>query len=95
MGESNRQQHLPGLIDSAGRAIAKAPDAKSNVERLRQIEDRRTLRDFLQNVDLGLDEPAARLVREAVTDEQQWHDRYSALLRSAEQQLADAFSANA
>lgn len=88
------QRHLVGLLGSAGRAIAKAPGAFAAVDELRNVNDPEAFRAFLQRMDLGMEEPAAQVVREAATDEERWREARATLLRSAEQQLADMWSAN-
>lgn len=89
--------HLPGLLGAAGRAIAHAPQAKERVEALRRVRDRDAFLSFLEReeVDLGVDRPAAQRILDAARDEHGWREAHATLLRSAEQQLVDRFSSSA
>lgn len=90
-----RPGHLAGLFGTAGKAIAKSPDAFKHVETLRGVNDVETFRSFLKGTDLGVDPPAAEVIREAAGAEPTWREAHATMLRSAEQQLADMYSANA
>lgn len=89
------ERHLHALLGSAGKSIAAAPGARRIVARMKLAESSKDLVYLLQNMDLGLDEPARRTIWEAAADEARWKETHATLLRSAEQHLTDRFSPSA
>lgn len=89
-----RPGHLAGLFGTAGKAIAKSPSAFAHVETLRNVKDVDEFRSFLKETDLGVATPAAEAIRDAAGQEISWKEAHATMLRSAEQQLADMYSAN-
>lgn len=85
-------RHLAGLLGSAGKNIAGLPHAKRVIAQLREAKDPRHLCSFLQSVDIGLEEPARQVICDAASDEAQWKEVHSTLVRSAEMQLVERFS---
>lgn len=84
--------HLQALLASAGKHIAALPGAKRVVARMRVADSPEDLSYLLQSVDIGLDEPARRLIVAATKDEERWRDAHAALVRSAEMHLTEKFS---
>lgn len=95
MSEQVDPKHLPALLGSAGKTIAALPGAQRLVARMREASSPEDLRDFLQSVDLGLDEPARHVVQQAASDRETWREAHAALVRSAEQHLHERFSPSA
>lgn len=87
-------KHLPALLGSAGKAIASQPGASRVVARIRLATSAKDLAYALQNVDLGVEEPARKIIWEAAMDEDRWRETHALLLRSAEQHLIDKFSSS-
>lgn len=87
-------KHVPALLASAGKTIAALPGAHTLVTRVREVRSPEALRDLLQSIDLGMDEPARQAVQEVAGDEEQWRDAHATLLRSAEQHLIERFSSS-
>ena len=89
------ERHLTGILGSVGKSIAAMPEGKRVVDQMRAADSPQALLFVLRSADLGVEEPAQRLVRDAAMDEQHWEDVKSTLLRSAELQLAERYSSNA
>lgn len=86
-------RHLTALLGSAGKAIAAMPEGKRVVEQLKNATTKEDLLFLLRSADLGLADPARDMVtREASAN---WQDVRDMLLRSAELQLVERYSANA
>lgn len=85
------QRHLHALLGSAGKSIASLPGARQVVTRMKLAASPQDLAYVLQSLDLGVDEPARKVIWEAALDERQWREVHATLLRSAEQQLVDRF----
>lgn len=85
-------RHLRALLGTAGKSIASQPGASHVVARMRLAHSPEDLAYILQNVDLGVDEPARRTIWEAAADKDTWRETHAVLLRSAEQQLIERFS---
>lgn len=89
------EKHLTGIIGSVGKAIAGMPEAKRVVKEMRDASSREDLLFVLRSAEMGVDEPAKRLVWDAASDAQHWEEVKSALVRSAELQLTERYSSNA
>lgn len=89
------ERHLNALLGTAGKSIAGLPGAKRVVARMKLAESPQDLAYLLQSVDLGVDEPARKVIWQAACDEARWREVHAVLLRSAEQQLTDRFSPSA
>ena len=87
------ERHLTGILGTVGKSIAAMPEGKRVVDQMRRADSPDELLFVLRSADLGVDEPAQRLVRDAATEH--WEDVKSALLRSAELQLTERYSSNA
>lgn len=88
------ERHLTGILGSMGKSIAAMPEGRRVVEELRHAETEEDLRFVLQSAELGVDEPAKRMVLEAA-DDAHWQEVKAMLLRSAELQLTERYSSNA
>lgn len=89
------ERHLTGLLGSVGKSIASMPEAKRVVAQMRDADSPEELLFVLRAADMGVEEPAKRVVWDAATDARQWEEVKSALVRSAELQLAERYSSNA
>ena len=87
------EAHLNALLGSAGKRIASQPGAKDLVERIRTADSSEDLASFLRSVDLGLEPPARDAIVDAA-ESTRWREVHATLVRSAEQQLIDRFSAS-
>jgi len=87
-------RHLRALLGSAGKSIAQQAGAKGVVARLKLAHSPQDFATVLQDVDLGLDEPARQTIWAAAVDHDRWEETHATLLRSAEQHLVDKFSAS-
>lgn len=95
MTEKVDERHLTGILGTVGKSIAAMPEARRVVARMRDADSPEDLLFVLRSADMGVDEPARRLVCDAATDERQWEEVKSALVRSAELQLTERYSSNA
>lgn len=95
VAEKVDERHLTGILGTVGKAIAAMPEGKRVVDQMRDAGSPDELLFVLRSADMGVEEPARRLVCNAATDERHWEDVKSALLRSAELQLAERYSSNA
>ena len=95
MTEKVDERHLTGILGSVGKSIAAMPEGRRVVAQMRDAHSPEDLLFVLRSADLGVDEPARQLVCEAATDDAQWEDVKSALVRSAELQLTERYSSNA
>jgi hypothetical protein len=86
-------RHLPALLGSAGKAIAAMPEGKRVVQQLKEARSKEDFLFLLRSADLGLADPA----RDLITSEagERWKDVRAQLVRSAELQLHERYSANA
>lgn len=91
------ERNLPGLLGSVGKSLAYTPQARETVRELKAVETREGFLGFLDAYrdKLGVDEPAAQLIRDAAMDAHRWKDAHASLLRSAEQQVIERFSPSA
>jgi hypothetical protein len=94
MPRSIDERHLKALLGSAGKSIAGQPGAKGLVARIRLAASPQDLTYVLQNMDLGLEEPARRAIFEAAADKERWRETHALLLSSAERQLVERFHAS-
>lgn len=85
---------LQALLGTAGKNIAHLPGARRLVARLRVADSPQDLGAILRDLDIGLDTDARERVIGAATDGENWREAHATLLRSAEQQLTDRFSAS-
>lgn len=85
-------KHLQALLAATGKHIAELPGARRVIARMRVADSPEDLSFLLQSVDMGIEEPARRMVLEAARDEAQWEEVHATLVRSAEQHLTDRFS---
>lgn len=88
------EKHLRALLGTAGKSIAHLPGAKTVVARMKAARSPEDLAYVLQSVDLGVEEPARRVIWEAATDREHWRETHAVLLRSAELHLIDRFSSS-
>lgn len=95
MAEKVDERHLTGILGTVGKSIAAMPEGRRVVEQMRVADSPQDLLFVLRSADLGVDEPAKRLVCDAATDERHWEEVKGTLLRSAELQLAERYSSNA
>lgn len=93
MGVEVDERHLTGLLGTAGKSIAAMPEARRVVDQLRDAHSRDDLMFILRSADLGVDEPAREMIRDAAA--KHWEDVRATLLKSAELQLHERFNANA
>lgn len=93
MGVTVDEKHLPALLGSAGKSIAAMPEGPRVVAQLRKASTREDFLFLLRSADLGLADPARRVVTDAAG--RKWEDVKAALVRSAELQLHERFNANA
>lgn len=87
------ERHLPALLGTAGKSIAAMPEGARVVDQLRKARSRDELLFLLRGADLGLADPARAVITEAAA--QDWKDVRATLVRSAELQLHERYSANA
>lgn len=95
MAEKLDERHLAGILGSMGKSIAAMPEGKRVVDQLREAHSEEDFLFLLRSADLGVDEPARRMVLDAAADDRRWEDVRATLLRSAELQLTERFSSNA
>lgn len=86
------EKHLQALLATTGKHIAQLPGARRVVARMRVADSPQDLSFLLQSVDMGIEEPARRMVLEAARDEAQWEQVHAMLVRSAELHLTERFS---
>ncbi|GEM_PF-3906951 len=84
-------RYLPGLLATAGRAISRHPAASGVVARVRTARTPEDLARILSPLDLSLAPPARQLVEDALAGGPRWKAAHAALVRSAEQSLAERF----
>lgn len=87
-------RHLKALLATAGKSIAQSPGAKGVVARLKLATGPQDLAYLLQNVDLGVDEPARQAIWAAAVDAEHWRETHALLVRSAEQHITERFHAS-
>lgn len=95
MSDAVDVKHLPALLGSAGKSIAGMPEGRKVIEQLRRARTKEDVLFVLRSVDLGFADPAREMVTRAAQDDAQWRDVKALLLRSAEHQLHERYSANA
>lgn len=88
-------KHLTGILGSVGKSIAAMPEGRRVVRELKEADSEEDLVFVLQSAELGVAEPAKKLILDAASDDAQWEEVRAALLRSAELQLTERFSSNA
>lgn len=86
------EKHLPGLLGTAGKAIAAMPEGKRVVESLRKARSRDDLLFVLRSADLSLADPARKVITDAARED--WESLRGALLRNAEMQLVERYHAS-
>lgn len=89
-------RHLMGLLGTAGKSLARAPQARDVIARVRDAGSPGELARVLSPLDLGLEPPARAVVVDALarrTDD--WASMHAALVRSAEQALEERFHSGA
>lgn len=87
-------RHLKALLGSAGKSIAQLPRAKDVVAKIKLARSPQDFAYLLQNVDLGMDEPARQTIWAAACDKDRWEETHATLLRSAEMHLVERFHAS-
>lgn len=95
MADKVDARHLAGILGTVGKAIAAMPEGKRVVEQVKEAHSPEDLLFVLRSADMGVDEPARRLVWDAATDARHWEEVRATLLRSAELQLTERYSSNA
>lgn len=88
------ERHLRALLGTAGKSIANQPGAKQVVARMKLVDSPEDFTYILQNVDLGIEEPARRIIWQAAADVDRWREAHATLMRSAEQQIIEKFHAS-
>jgi len=95
MSEKVDERHLAGILGSVGKSIAAMPEGRRVVEQMRQAGSPEEFLFVLRSAEMGVDEPARRLVWDAANDARHWEEVKGTLLRSAELQLTERYSSNA
>jgi hypothetical protein len=94
MADKVDKKYLGALLGSAGKSIADQAGAKAVVARMKLAASAQDLTYLLQNMDLGLDEPAMRVIWEAAADPAKWKETHALLVSSAERHLIEKFHAS-
>lgn len=88
-------RHLMGLLGTAGKSIARQPQARALVARVRDARSPADLARVLRGLDLGVEPEARRVVTDALAAGPRWEATRAALSRSAEQSLEERFDSGA
>ncbi|MEA3198748.1 MAG: hypothetical protein QOE90_176 [Thermoplasmata archaeon] len=88
-------RHLVGLLGSAGKSLARVPEAERVGERLRDARSPAELARLLAPLDLGLAPPARRVVEQGLAQGPHWEERRAALLHSFDLAHAERFESGA